>query len=206
MHQNLLSLIIATFFIALTHAILPNHWMPFALIGKGQKWGLTKTILVTVSAGLGHSLITSILGGIIAFMGFQITKHVETYAESVSGVILIIIGIVFFVIGRLRSSTHDHNHTKFSNKAIIVSLFLMLTCSPCVAVLPLFLAASSFSWGTLVILALVLSLTTVTCTTGLTILAYTGAKNINLCAIENYEKEIIGGILSLLGIIFLVIH
>lgn len=206
MHHNSLSLIIATFLIALTHAILPNHWMPFALTGRGQKWGLTKTIFVTVIASLGHSLITGILGTIIAIMGFQITKHTESYAESISGIILIIIGIVFFITGRLRSSTHDHNHSKFSDRAIVISLFLMLTCSPCVAVLPLFLAASSFNWGMLVLLSLILSFTTVSCTTGLTILAYKGVTKINLCAIENYEKEIIGGILSLLGVVFLLIQ
>lgn len=206
MHHTTVSLIIATFLIALTHAILPNHWMPFALTGRAQKWSLTKTVCVTVIASMGHSLITVILGTIIAFMGFQITKHTESYAESISGIILIIIGIAFFTIGRFRSSAHDHNHSKFSDKAIVISLFLMLTCSPCVAVLPLFLAASSFNWGTLVALSLILSFTTVSCTTGLTILAYKGVTKINLCAIENYEKEIIGGILSLLGIVFLIIH
>ncbi len=40
----------------------------------------------------------------------------------------------------------------------------------------------------------------------LTTLAYTGVKKINLCSIENYEKEIIGGILTLIGIISLMVH
>jgi len=41
---------------------------------------------------------------------------------------------------------------------------------------------------------------------GLTILAYNGVRKINLCAIEHYERDIIGGILSFLGIIFLFVH
>src|SRR5574341_48934 len=148
MQHSPISLVAATFFIALTHAIMPNHWMPFALIGKGQNWSLTKTIFVTAIAGFGHSITTSILGSIIALLGYHMAKYAETVAEPLSGFILIIIGIVFILIGRLRISPHDHNHSKFSDKAIVISLFLMLSCSPCVAVLPIFLAASTFSWGT----------------------------------------------------------
>ncbi len=206
MHHTPISLIVATFCIALTHAIMPNHWMPFALIAKGQKWSLTKTILVTVIAGLGHSIVTGILGSIITIMGFHISKHAEAIAEPISGIILIIIGITFVIFGRLRPCTHNHGQSKFSDKAIVISLFLMLSCSPCVAVLPIFLAASTFSWGTLFLLIIILSATTVSGMTALTTIAYTGVKRINLCRIEHHEKEIIGGMLSVLGIVFLIIH
>lgn len=185
---------------------MPTHWMPFALIGREQKWNLTKTILITAIAGLGHSMITSILGSIVAILGFHITKYAETYAEPLSGIILIIIGMVFIIIGRLRSGSHDHNHSKFSDKAIIISLLLMLSCSPCVALLPIFLAASSFSWTMLLILAAILSVTTISGMLGLTILTYKGIRKINICKIEPYEKEIVGGILTIIGIIFLLIH
>lgn len=206
MHNTTISLIGATFFVALTHAIMPNHWMPFALIGKGQKWSLTKTIFITAIAGLGHSITTTILGFIIAILGFHITKYAETIAEPLAGIILIVLGITFVIIGRLRHGPHNHNHSKFSDKTIAISLFAMLSSSPCVAALPIFLAASTFSWGTLVLLSVILSLTTVSGMLVLTTLVYTGVKKINLCSIENYEKEIIGGILTLIGIISLMVH
>ncbi len=101
---------------------------------------------------------------------------------------------------------HNHNHSKFSDKAITVSLFAMLSLSPCVAVLPLFLAAGAFNWGMLVLLSIILSGTTVSGMVGLTILAYTGVKKVNLCRIEHYEKEIIGGILALVGVVLLFVH
>ncbi len=167
---------------------------------------MTKTILVTVIAGLGHSIVTGILGTIITIMGFHISKHAEAIAEPISGIILIIIGIAFVIVGRLRPCTHNHGQSKFSDKAIVISLFLMLSCSPCVAVLPIFLAASTFSWGTLFLLIIMLSVTTVSGMTALTTIAYTGVKKINLCRIEHHEKEIIGGMLSVLGIVFLIIH
>ena len=201
-----IGLISATFFIALTHAVMPNHWMPFVLIGRGQKWSLTKTIFITSIAGLGHSVATCILGSIIALIGLRISKYAETVAEPIAACILIVLGIVFVVFGRLRPCKHDHNHTKFSDKAIVISLFMMLSCSPCVAVLPIFLAASTISWSSLFLLSVILSITTVSSMVGLTILAYNGVRKINLCAIEHYEREIIGGILSTIGIIFLIAH
>ncbi len=206
MHNTAIGLIGATFFIALTHAIMPNHWMPFALIGKGQKWSLTKTIFITAIAGLGHSITTTILGLIIAFLGFHITKYAETIAEPLAGIILIVLGIAFIIVGRLRHGTHNHNHSKFSDKAIAISLFAMLSSSPCVAALPLFLAASTFNWSTIVLLSIILSVTTVSGMLALTTLAYTGVRKINLCSIEEYEKEIIGGVLTLIGIISLMVH
>ena len=206
MQQTALSLIGATFIIALTHAVMPNHWMPFALIGKGQNWSLSKTIFITAIAGLGHSVVTCILGSIIALLGFHITKYAETVAEPLAASILIILGITFIIIGRLKPNPHDHNHSKFSDKTIVISLFMMLSCSPCIAVLPIFLAASTFSWKMLLLLSIILSATTVSSMLVLTTIAYTGVKKINLCMIEHYEREIIGGILSIIGIIFLIAH
>jgi len=206
MYQTALSLIGATFLIALTHAVLPNHWMPFALVGKGQKWSLTKTAFITAIAGLGHSVTTCTLGFIIAFLGFHIKKYTETFLEPLASAILIILGIMFIIIGRLKTGTHDHNHTKLSDKAIAVSLFLMLSCSPCVAILPIFLAASTFNWGTPFLVSTILTITTVSSMVGLTVIAYTGVTKINLCSIEHYEKEIIGGILAIIGIIFFFVH
>ncbi|MCF6157379.1 MAG: hypothetical protein E3K32_02130 [wastewater metagenome] len=206
MQNTIISLMAATFFIALTHAIMPTHWMPFALVGREQKWGLTKTVFVTAGAGLGHSLITSVIGSVIALLGFSITEHIETYAEPLSGSVLIVIGIVFIIVGRLKHKRHNHNHSELPDKAIIISLFLMLSCSPCVALLPIFLAASTFSWTTLLLLAIILSVTTISGMLGLTILTYKGIKKINICKIEPYEKEIVGGILTTIGIVFLVVH
>ena len=206
MPQTIISLIGATFFIALTHAVMPNHWMPFALIGKGQRWSLTKTLTITAIAGLGHSIATCILGTIIALLGLHIAKYTETIAEPLAASILIILGIAFIIIGRLKPCKHNHNHSIFSDKTIVISLFMMLSCSPCIAVLPIFLAASTFSWKMLLLLSIILTVTTVSSMLVLTTLAYSGVRKINLCSIEHYEREIIGGILSTIGIIFLIAH
>ena len=207
MYNTTIGLIGATFFIALTHAVMPNHWMPFALVGKGQKWGLTKTLLVTAIAGLGHSITTSLIGFIIAVLGFQITAHAEAIVEPLAGIVLIIIGIAFIAVGRFRQRPHSHNHAIFSDKLVVVSLLMMLSCSPCIAVLPIFLAASAYSWGMLFSLFAILTITTVSGMVVLTVLAYYGVMKINLCKVEHYEKEIIGGILTLVGIaVFLIRH
>jgi nickel/cobalt transporter (NicO) family protein len=206
MQDTTISLMAATFFIALTHSIMPTHWMPFALIGREQKWGLTKVIFVTAISGLGHSMITSVLGSVVALFGFHIAEYAEAFAEPVSGSVLIVIGITFIVVGRLKPKKHNHDHSKLSDKAIIISLFLMLSCSPCVALLPIFLAAGTFNWSMLFLLAIILSVTTVSGMLGLTILTYKGIKKINICKIEPYEKEIVGGLLTTAGILFLILH
>ena len=76
---------------------------------KRAKWSLTKTVFITSIAGLGHSVATCVLGSIIALIGLRISKYAETVAEPIAACILIVLGIVFVVFGRLRPCKHDHN-------------------------------------------------------------------------------------------------
>lgn len=207
MQNTTISLIAATFVIGLTHALMPHHWMPFALIGKGQKWNLTKTIFITSLAGLSHSIATCILGFLVALLGFQITSHAKLIAEPLAGILLTFIGIAFIISGRLKSThRNSHNHSKLTDKAAVVSLLLMLCTSPCIAALPIFLAASTLSWHVFLVLSVVLSVTTTSGMLGLTVLVYMGVKKINLYMVEQYEKEIIGGVLVFIGLLVMIIH
>lgn len=207
MQETTYGLVIATFFIAAVHAILPDHWMPFAIVGRAQRWSISKTVFVTAISGIGHSVITSSIGMVIALIGFHISKFTERFAEPFTGIVLIILGILFIVLGRYKHSHLSHygdDKNLLPDKAIAISLFTMLSFSPCVAVLPVFLAASSLSWGVLFLLSFILVFVTVAGMVGFTYIAFKGINKLRFHKLERYEKEIVGIVLTLIGLIIII--
>ncbi len=197
------SLIFATLIIAVVHAIMPDHWLPFVLVGKAQKWSNKKTISIAVLAGLGHVSVTTILGLIVAGIGIEISKVTERSVEPLAGIILVFLGTAYIYL--FFKKNHHSHEVNLSDKAAVMSLITILTFSPCLAVLPVFFAASSFGWKIIVPLAIILWLGTVG---GMSIMVATasfGLKKVEHPSLERYEKLILGTILMFLGIIVMIL-
>ncbi len=110
MNAAVLTTIAATgFTVAFFHAALPTHWLPFVLVGRARGWRRTKTILVTLGAGLGHVSVTSILGIGIAWFGFQLDERVGRLFPWLIGAFLVAVGLYYFWRqGRGRGICHHH--------------------------------------------------------------------------------------------------
>ena len=210
MYQTTIGLIIATFGVALLHAAMPNHWMPFVLVGKAQGWSITRTLTITGTASLGHSVITCVIGFVVALMGAQISRYVESRIGYLTGIILIILGVAYLALSRwhrVRPHTREgHSAHYLSDKAAAASLFSMLCFSPCEAALPIFLAASAMSWGILLAMAIILTTSTLFGMLALTALAYRGMQRLKFESLERYEKELVGAILTFIGIMVFIFH
>ncbi len=48
------------------HSILPDHWVPLAVIARTRRWTIVRTARISLLASVGHVLTSIILGGIIA--------------------------------------------------------------------------------------------------------------------------------------------
>lgn len=35
--------------VSLLHSFIPTHWLPFSIVGRAQKWTLSRTLLVSTS-------------------------------------------------------------------------------------------------------------------------------------------------------------
>jgi hypothetical protein len=199
MEQPAISVLIAVFTIALIHAILPHHWIPFALVGKSQGWSLYRTLGVTTISSLGHSAVTIAMGVVVAFLGFQVARHAEDM-EMLTGVILIVMGLVYVFM----SNKHVHDHgpaaPPISDRTAALSLFTMVTLSPCVELLPMFLVASKFSWPDIALLGVVLAAANVVGMVLLTALAYKGVQWLRLERLEHHERTVVGSTLLIIGI------
>ena len=61
----LLSVLGAGFVTAFLHAALPTHWLPFVLVGRGQRWALPQVLTAVATAGLAHIFSTAVVGALI---------------------------------------------------------------------------------------------------------------------------------------------
>ena len=224
-----LSIVGLGFVVAFMHAAIPTHWLPFALTSRAQGWSMPKTLAVTTAAGIGHGLCTTAIGVLIVAAGMQLSERVGTLFQLIAGGALFSFGLYYLVrqwrgdghahlIGGGRHhdhAHHDHDETlgeamleptpKRSDRAAILSLFALLTFSPCEGFLPVFLSGARYGWGAFILLSVILALATLAGMLVFTSLSLMGLSRLRLGALERYEGAILGILLCALGgaVIFL---
>lgn len=83
------------FAVAFFHASLPTHWLPFVLVGRARNWSRPKTVAVTLIAGTGHVLLTSLLGLGIVGLGFHVDERLERAFPWMAGGVLLAMGCYY---------------------------------------------------------------------------------------------------------------
>lgn len=212
----MLSLIIGSFLLSITHALIPNHWFPIAAVSKSENWTKGETVKVTALTGFLHTLSTIIIGIVIGFIGLKLGDTIEVVSEIYAPVILIGLGL-FFIIKNLRNKSHTHCHinpeeikqaSKKSKAAIITALGTMMFFSPCVEIEAYYFTAGQFGWQGILLLSsiyLVITVSTMILVVELSRKSLT-ALNKKLHFLEHYEKLITGIILIILGILSFFVH
>ena len=218
--RSLGALLAGTVSIAALHALIPSHWLAFAVVGRRQKWSVRRTLTVTALAGLGHILLTITLGMILAGAGKEVARKIPPVIEhAVSACLLIALG-VYFVFSALRGSHAGHSHEAESldeatsevahsglsarltqTPTIMGALVLGLTLSPCLDLLSVYLAAAARPWRILLLLSVVMAIVTLSMMVLLVGLTLRGLESLNLRWLERHEGEAIGVLLIALGIL-----
>ena len=89
------------------HAILPDHWVPLAVVGRTRRYPLSRIARLSSLAGVAHVLVSIVLGAVIIAIGLQFRSTIEHAQDTIIGCILIATGIGFFV---LELTGHGHHH------------------------------------------------------------------------------------------------
>jgi nickel/cobalt exporter len=95
------------------HAILPDHWVPLAVVGRTRRYPLSRIARLSGLAGIAHVLVSIVLGAVIIAVGLQFRSTVEHAQGTIIGCILIATGIGFLVLevtGHGHHHDHDHDH------------------------------------------------------------------------------------------------
>ncbi|GAC1669528.1 MAG: hypothetical protein PVS3B3_39600 [Ktedonobacteraceae bacterium] len=108
--SSLLLLLGAAATVAILHSILPDHWIPLAVVARTQRWSLLRVARVSAVASAGHVIASLVLGGIIALIGLQFQRALDTQQGHIIGGILVLTGLGFLLWG-LFGTSHGHSHT-----------------------------------------------------------------------------------------------
>ncbi len=103
-------LLIAAGTVGFLHSILPDHWVPLAVVARTQRWSIARTARTSLLASVGHVLTSIVLGGIIALVGLQFRHAVENEQGHIVGVVLVLTGAGFFIWGLSGRGHHHHDH------------------------------------------------------------------------------------------------
>jgi nickel/cobalt exporter len=95
--------------VAFGHAILPDHWVPLAVLGRTRRYSLTRVTRLSGMAGVAHVLVSFVLGAIVVVVGLQFRSTIQSAQDAIVGGILIVTGLGFAVV-ELTGHGHHHDH------------------------------------------------------------------------------------------------
>jgi nickel/cobalt transporter (NicO) family protein len=101
-------LIVAAGTVGFLHSILPDHWVPLAVVARTQRWSIAHVARISFLASVGHVVTSLIIAGIIAVIGLQFRSTFETQQGHIVGVILILTGIAFLLWSLTGHGGHSH--------------------------------------------------------------------------------------------------
>jgi nickel/cobalt exporter len=193
------ALIAAAAGVGLGHAILPDHWVPLAVVGRTQNYSLRRVARLSALAGFAHVLVSLALGSIIIAVGLQFRSAVESAQNTIVGGLLILTGLAFVLLeltghghhhhddpehGHHPRHPHDHDHDHDhdhgeapSGRARRLATIMVpfgAAASPDLTILPVFLAATAAGAAAAVGALVVFSAVTIGTIIGLTLLACFG--------------------------------
>uniref|UniRef100_A0ACD5VNP0 Uncharacterized protein n=1 Tax=Avena sativa TaxID=4498 RepID=A0ACD5VNP0_AVESA len=189
--------------VSLLHSFIPTHWLPFSIVGRAQRWPLSRTLLVTAFGAVLHVVSTALLGITAVTMANTIAG--EETVHKLASLLLIFLGTGYIMLFALGKGGHSHAHNHPMEKMAVAGLVLVPALSPCATTLPVFLAVGNSS-SMMILAIIVLLFSTITVMTSLVALSFYGASQIKFHWVERYDKVLVGSVLCLVGVLTYVFH
>jgi hypothetical protein len=215
------ALVLAAAGIAALHALAPDHWVPFAALARSERWSAARTGLVTALCGAGHVSVSVVVGLAGVAFGVELFGAFGAGLEGVAPLVLIGFGLAYAAWGigrmvrdRLHRSMHDHDasaphhhhhhhrhHHLEHRPATARALFVLFCADPCVAVIPLMVAAAPFGWtGTLAVVG-AYELATIGTMIALVLPARAAASAVRGVWADRYGDVLAGSVIAAVGIL-----
>jgi hypothetical protein len=109
-----LLLVAAVATVGVLHTIVPDHWVPIALIARQRGWSKSETALAALKAGIGHVLSTLLIATVVWLAGVTFAQRFGHLVDTISSLALIAFG-GWFAISSWRDlrkhGGHGHSHS-----------------------------------------------------------------------------------------------
>lgn len=215
--------------IGFVHTILgPDHYLPFIVMSRTEKWSMHKTALITFLCGLGHVMSSAVIGiiGIVFGISIMRLELLESFRGNLAAWLLIGFGAAYFVWGIFRamknkphshlhvhenqaSHLHDHSHggehvhVHGDNTGNMTPwiLFTIFVFGPCEFLIPILMypAAKNSISGILLVTA-IFGTTTIITMVGIVMASAWGTSFIRLGRTERYSHALAGALICISGL------
>jgi nickel/cobalt transporter (NicO) family protein len=91
------------------HAVMPDHWLPLAVLSRTSRYRTARVVRLSLAAAFTHVVVSLVLGGILVVIGLQFRTTVARHTDLIVGGILLATGAVFLVL-ELLGKGHGHSH------------------------------------------------------------------------------------------------
>ena len=215
---------------AALHALIPDHWLPFVLMGRSRNWSVAKTLGLASAGGLLHVCLAVALGVLTYRLGREgaeaAAHRIGKTLEVLSALALVAFGVLYGGYSWYRErrhhpaghghageeeapghSHHHHGHLLerwFRGDLTGWSLVMVIGVSPCALAFPVLLAsAASLGLGGVLLVAVGFGVVTMLVTVTVTLIGSLSARRIDFPFLSRYG-DLIGGILiAAVGIVLL---
>jgi nickel/cobalt transporter (NicO) family protein len=212
------------------HAILPDHWVPLAVLSRTRRYPLAKVARISGLAGVAYVLVSIILGGVIIAIGLQFRSQIQSAQDTIIGCVLIATGLGFIALelsghGHHHDhegddhSGHDHHHddsdhgpgeggaqehaTGGLRGLAAVMVPFGAAASPDLTILPVFLAATTAGVATAIGSLVIFAAVTIGTIVGLTLAATRGGYQIRGQWLERWGNVFTALVLVVIGALVL---
>ena len=105
-------LVAAVAAVGVLHTVVPDHWVPIALIARQRGWSKSETARASLQAGTGHVLSTLLIALIVWLAGIAVAQRLGDIVDIASGLALVAFGGWIAVSPSWRDlrSRHGHGH------------------------------------------------------------------------------------------------
>ena len=214
------ALIAAAAGVGFGHAILPDHWVPLAVVSRARRYPLGRVARLSGLAGVAHVLVSLVLGAIIAAIGLQFRSVVLHAENAIVGGLLVATGVLFAAFelaGRghqhpegeghdehrhHEAGAHDHEHSGLGGRAPGMAATMVpfgAAASPDLTILPVFLAATAVGAGAVVGSLVAFALVTVGTFVALTVVVTAGGYQLRTRWLDRFGGAITAAVLVILG-------
>ncbi|MFQ5877936.1 MAG: hypothetical protein ACE5JH_09660 [Acidobacteriota bacterium] len=212
---------------AVIHALIPDHWLPFALMARAQRWSDRRTAVLVGLTGMLHVLVSIAVGAAGVALGREGARGLAERAgrplESLAGLLLVIFGLGYGLWAHRREGLahrapgtrdpkapmahghiHAHGHLLERLFRRVVSggaLVVIVGVSPCALLVPILFAASAHSALTFLVAGLGFAVCTVGTMVGVTLFATRGMRHFDLPFFTRYGDLISGVLIAAVGLL-----
>lgn len=202
--------------VGLAHAILPDHWVPLAVVGRTRRYSLGRVARLSGLAGVAHVLVSVVLGAIVVAIGLQFRSAVLHAEDGIVGGLLIATGVLFAVL-QVRGHHHPHDHDDHdpghrphgheldeqpgSRRGRLAAIMVPFgaAASPDLTILPVFLAAAAVGAVAAIGSLVAFAVATIATFVALTVTATAGGYQVRTAWLDRFANAITAFVLVLIG-------